>query len=163
MRNLIKYLTHQVTATNQHGVHSPFVYNYLTQCLYQQKDFKTSKSLNVLLNSMAYFSIGSIKTISSDPEIENRIHEAVNVRMNQKPPFDMFYFEHPPEELELQSKDIHNDTVLFITNIYLSRSSENAWQHMKEQPIFTVSIDLFHCGLLFFRKEQVKEHFKIRI
>ena len=163
MRHLIKYLAHQIRATNQHGVHSPFVFNYLTQCLYKQNDFKTSKSLNVLLNTIAYFRIGSIKTVSSNLEIENRIGEAVNVHLNQRPPFDMFYFEHPPEELELQSKDIHNDTLIFITNIYLNRSAENAWQQMKEQKIFTVSIDLFHCGLLFLRKEQVKEHFKIRI
>lgn len=40
---------------------------------------------------------------------------------------------------------------------------QQAWQQVKQLPQVTVSIDLFHFGLLFFRKEQVKEHFKLAL
>jgi hypothetical protein len=38
-----------------------------------------------------------------------------------------------------------------------------AWEQIKADPQVKVSIDLFFVGLVFFRKEQVKENFKLRI
>ncbi|WP_304157534.1 hypothetical protein [Mesonia mobilis] len=39
----------------------------------------------------------------------------------------------------------------------------NSWQEIKNHPEVTVTIDTFYWGLVFFRKEQEKEHFKIRV
>jgi hypothetical protein len=38
-----------------------------------------------------------------------------------------------------------------------------AWDEIKNHPAVTVSIDTFYWGIVFFRKEQVKEHFVIRV
>ena len=34
---------------------------------------------------------------------------------------------------------------------------------IKKHPKVTVTVDLFYFGIVFFRKEQAKEHFKIRV
>lgn len=38
-----------------------------------------------------------------------------------------------------------------------------AWNIIKNHPQVTVTIDTFFWGIIFFRKEQAKEHFTIRI
>lgn len=56
----------------------------------------------------------------------------------------------------------NNDTVFVFDDIYWSKEMTNAWEIIKEQKDVTLSIDLFHLGLIFIRKEQKKEHFIIR-
>jgi hypothetical protein len=38
-----------------------------------------------------------------------------------------------------------------------------AWQYIKNHESVSVTVDCFHLGFVFFRKEQAKEHFKIRL
>ena len=59
-------------------------------------------------------------------------------------------------------KYLHNNTVSIINNIRQSKEMENVWKEIISQKEVTVSIDLFFIGLVFFRKEQVKENFIIR-
>jgi hypothetical protein len=40
---------------------------------------------------------------------------------------------------------------------------EEAWEIIKKNPKVTVTIDTFQWGIVFFRKEQLKEHFVIRV
>ena len=35
--SIISYLKFLIRSTNQHGVHSPFVYNFITRCLYNKQ------------------------------------------------------------------------------------------------------------------------------
>lgn len=56
----------------------------------------------------------------------------------------------------------HNDSIFVFDDIYWSKEMKEAWQEIKQNSRVTVSIDLFFTGIIFFRKEQVKEHFIIR-
>jgi hypothetical protein len=38
-----------------------------------------------------------------------------------------------------------------------------AWEEIKADPRVRVTIDLFFIGIVMFRKEQVKEHFRLRV
>jgi predicted O-methyltransferase YrrM len=58
---------------------------------------------------------------------------------------------------------IHNDSVFIFDDIYWSKGMQEAWQHIKEHPLVTISIDTFYWGIVFFRKEQKKQHFTIRV
>ncbi|NNF85015.1 MAG: class I SAM-dependent methyltransferase [Winogradskyella sp.] len=60
-------------------------------------------------------------------------------------------------------KYTHNDSVFIIDDIYWSKEMTEAWNDIKLHPACTVTIDTFYLGLVFFRKEQVKQHFKIRV
>lgn len=65
--------------------------------------------------------------------------------------------------LSIYKEKIHNDSMIFVKNIHRTKDATSIWKALKQNEMVTVSMDLFHCGILFFRKEQVKEHFKIRI
>ncbi|XLS28128.1 O-methyltransferase [Flavobacteriaceae bacterium M23B6Z8] len=58
---------------------------------------------------------------------------------------------------------VHNDSIMILDDIHWSHEMEEAWNEIREHPKVTVSIDTYQWGILFFRKEQVKEHFIIRI
>ena len=57
----------------------------------------------------------------------------------------------------------HNDTVMIFDDINWSNGMRDAWAHIANHSKVTVSIDTFFWGIAFFRKEQEKEHFIIRI
>lgn len=57
----------------------------------------------------------------------------------------------------------HNDSVFIFDDIHWSKDMTEAWEVIKTHPKVTVTIDTFYWGLVFFRKEQGKEHFKIRV
>jgi len=57
----------------------------------------------------------------------------------------------------------HNDSVFIFDDIHWSGEMEEAWEQIKAHPRVRVSIDTFFWGLVFFRKEQEKEHFTIRL
>jgi predicted O-methyltransferase YrrM len=56
-------------------------------------------------------------------------------------------------------ENIHNESVFVFDDIYWSPGMAAAWEQIKAHPAVTVSIDLFQLGIVFFRKEQVKQHF----
>jgi len=57
---------------------------------------------------------------------------------------------------------IHNNSIFVFHDIRWSKKMEESWKEIKQHPLVTVTIDLFFMGLVFFRKEQAKEHFIIR-
>ncbi|WP_373056937.1 O-methyltransferase [Zunongwangia sp. H14] len=57
----------------------------------------------------------------------------------------------------------HNDSVFIFDDIHWSPDMEAAWEEIKNHPVVTVSIDTFYWGLIFFRREQAKQHFVIRL
>ncbi len=67
------------------------------------------------------------------------------------------------EYFELLLPTITNETVWIFDDIHWSSEMEEAWEIIKKHPKVTVTIDTFQWGLVFFRREQPKEHFVIRI
>ncbi|RTY93458.1 O-methyltransferase [Flavobacterium sp. GT3R68] len=64
---------------------------------------------------------------------------------------------------ELLLPTITNDSVWIFDDIHWSPEMEEAWNVIKQNPKVTVTIDTFQWGLVFFRSEQVKENFVIRV
>lgn len=57
---------------------------------------------------------------------------------------------------------VHEDTLLIFDDIYWSEGMKEAWAQIKAHPQVTVTADLFWIGLVYFKKGQAKEDFKIR-
>lgn len=82
--------------------------------------------------------------------------------------FDLIYFDgNHQKEATLQYFDLllpttGNDTVWIFDDIHWSADMEHAWETIRQNPNVTVTIDTFQWGLVFFRKEQEKEHFVLR-
>lgn len=52
-----------------------------------------------------------------------------------------------------------NESIFIFDDIYWSKEMAEAWAEIKAHPKVTVTIDLFQMGIVFFRKEQTKQHF----
>ncbi len=57
---------------------------------------------------------------------------------------------------------IHNNSLFIFDDIHWSAEMEQAWATIQAHPLVTLTIDLFGVGLVFFRKEQPKQHFTLR-
>lgn len=242
-------------ATNQHGVHSPFVYTLLTECLYDRKprdvygklsDYRkalrnndsvisvtdygagsrvfksndrkvsaiakhagaTTKRTKLLARCMPYFtpetvlelgtSLGigtaALATVSSAKVISlegcpataavakkqlqhfgysnvdvvvGRFRESITKLLPAR--FDMIYFDGNHSKaatlayVQLLLPTVHNDTVWMFDDIHWSAEMTEAWEEIKDMEQVRVTIDCFWLGFVFFRTEQEKEHFTLRL
>jgi predicted O-methyltransferase YrrM len=264
IKSYINFLWH---SKNEHGVHSPFVYDLLTKCFYDKKQksdpskseqakqyfilkkyrnsllqnkntievtdfgagsrvFKSNtrqiaqiaqtagispKRAELLFRMVHYFqpsaileigtslglatsalSLGSTKakiiTLEGCPEtalvaknqlqsfnlntVESVVTEFSNYLNSSKlqtSNFELIYFDgnHSKKAtldyFELLLPTITNDSVWIFDDIHWSLEMEEAWKVIKENPKVTVTIDTFQWGIVFFRVEQEKEHFVIRV
>ena len=250
------YLKFLVRSTNQHGVHSPFVYKLITQCLYDRKKYSeytklteyrehlynslesidvtdfgqgsrvfksdkrkitaiaknagiTPKRQRLLFRIMRYLHVDTalelgtslglatsalsvanpsakINTVEGCPntsEVAQKYFndfQLKNIRLHTKD-FEAYLAENDSEEQQLVYidgnhnkektlqyfktllKQTTNDSVFIFDDIYWSPKMTEAWQEIIQHPKVTVSIDTFYWGFVFFRSEQPKEHFNIRL
>ena len=250
------YVTFLFKSTNHHGVHSPFVYLFLTKCLYQKNTVDTtlfkknksellhnsnkikasgsgegSKKFNnkfykvsflakqagiskkrekILIKLIQYFNAknsleigtsisrrtialalgnknGHVTTIEGCTETaafaRNKFESlklknitsvigsygTVLDKTTHGKKFDLVFFDgnHQKEAtinyFNTCVKSAHNDTVFIFDNIYWSLDMKKAWDYIRNHSKVTVSIDTYKWGIVFFRKEQEKEHFIIRV
>jgi predicted O-methyltransferase YrrM len=54
-------------------------------------------------------------------------------------------------------------TLMIFDDIYWSRGMTRAWEEIKLHPEVTVTVDLFFIGLVYFKKDQQKQHFSLRL
>lgn len=99
--------------------------------------------------------------------INDHFDQALPTLLPQK--FDLIYLDgnHQKEPtlryFEMLMSSVHNDSLMIIDDIYWSKEMTEAWHTLCQHPKVTVSIDTFSWGLVFFRKEQAKEHFTITV
>jgi predicted O-methyltransferase YrrM len=253
---VLAYIKFFIKSTNQHGVHSPFVYDLVTKCFYDNSKLKaysrlksyqkrlkrckhkleitdlgagstfmTSNTRTVsaiarnsgttlkrsqLLHRLIPFlkikntlelgtslgfasqamalanSNGNITTIEGCPNISeytktnfeledlNNIHQLTGdfkdiLKDLTQNSYDLIYFDgnHQKEAtldyFETMLPTIHNDSLFIFDDIYWSKDMTQAWDIIKNHPQVSVTIDTFFWGFVFFRKEQRKEHFTIRV
>jgi predicted O-methyltransferase YrrM len=82
--------------------------------------------------------------------------------------FNLVYFDGNHQKdatlryFDLLLPTITNDSVWIFDDIHWSADMEQAWETIKNHPKVKVTIDTFQWGIVFFRKEQLKEHFILR-
>ena len=83
--------------------------------------------------------------------------------------FELIYFDgnHKKQAtldyIELLLPTVTNETLWIFDDIHWSPEMEATWEVIKNLPGVTVTIDTFQWGLVFFRSEQKKEHFIVRV
>lgn len=164
MYQFLAYVSFYFASTNQHGVHSPFVYDYVTKCLYKKTKFKASVSLKILLKSISYFEYRTIRLVDKKVGIKEKIKAICpDSSFTQNKADIIFSSMDSLKFTELDPIHLQNNTLLLVDYIHTNRNNFKHWGELKKLDQVSVTIDLFYCGLVFFRKEQAKEHFKIRI
>lgn len=66
-------------------------------------------------------------------------------------------------EFEMCLPKIHVNSFLIFDHIYADKKRKASWSEIKNHPQVTVTIDLFWIGLVYFRKGQAKQHFKLKL
>ena len=180
IQSYLQFLWH---SKNEHGVHSPFVFLLLTQGLYNKKiklpdaALSTSKGVNskksrLLFKIVHYFSPKSI-LIVGDTTFEKEVIALSNPKATididiDNAIYNCIYFSSiginsiTTETVEQLILTIENDSFWILEDIHANAAAEALWQTLQQNPKVTVTIDTYHFGLVFFRREQVKEHFIIR-
>ena len=158
----ISYLLFLLKSTNQHGVHSPFVFSFVTKGLYIKKykcfSFRNYHQLkNVSKKKKKFFS-----KILYYFKIESIELDFLNFKNNKNNNFKALYISDLKDLLELNLAPLTSKHFILVDGIYADKKANTAWKNIINNENVTVSIDLFYFGLLFFRKEQAKEHFTIR-
>lgn len=180
IQSYLQFLWH---SKNEHGVHSPFVFLLLTQGLYNKKiklpvaalsTYKgvNSKKSRLLFKIVRYFSPKSI-LIVGDTTFEKEVMALANPKATidialDSAIYDCIYIHSQEfqfitnERIEQMLNTTENDSFWILEDIHANAATEALWQTLKQNPKVTVTIDTYHFGLVFFRKEQAKEHFIIR-
>lgn len=180
----IKFLWH---SKNQHGVHSPFVYALVTKCFYNNlklkshrklktnsKDFKKAKLIYRFINYYEFKTIYHPNTLSENLETALSLSDhgpIVSIYSGEIPKIKSFettqliYLKSITNDSGLDRilSSCSNDSVVIIEGIRQSPEDFRQWKVLKSNPLVRVSIDTFYFGFLYFRKEQNKEHFTIRV
>ena len=165
MFKILSYIKFILKSTNQHGVHSPFVFQYVTQCLYSKKKLHYKKNINTLLKTIDYFGFEKV-SIKKNTEFKELVKQNFpNIQFNENP-VDLIFVDEMdiPSFQKIHSEGkLHNNSLILVNSIYDNKENLDKWNRLILLPEITVSIDMYHCGLISIRREQVKEHFNIRI
>lgn len=118
---------------------------------------------NAAQNQLDKFDCKNVENIISEFEsflisenLNSKIYDLIYFDGNHSKKATLTYF-----ELLLQT--INNDSVWIFDDIHWSPEMEEAWEIIKNHPKVKVTIDTFQWGFVFFRYEQEKEHFVIRV
>lgn len=112
------------------------------------------------------YNMVNFNTTEFEVFLKNLKPETLN---NKNQIFDLIYFDgnHSKKAtldyFELLLPTITNDSVWIFDDIHWSKDMEKAWKIIQNHPKVTVTIDTFQWGIVFFRNEQKKEHFVIRV
>ena len=159
---MFSYLQFLIKSTNQHGVHSPFVYNYITKGLYEpQKDFSNFNKTNQwLVQSIQYFKPNKIyitdKTLLEDIK-EISINKTVDLSIA-----DLILERYAPENhtrIRQTINSIGNSQLLLIASYSYSKSF---FDELRKNPEITLVVDFYYGCLISKRTEQPKQNFFIR-
>ena len=168
---LYKYFNYYFNASNGkgHGVHSPFVFNFISSIL-NNKELKqeanySNKYRALLIRMVAYYMPEVVMEFEATPsnkadvleEIENAdTIGLLHVKQNKNAAQLMIYF-------NAAIKKVNTESILIFDNIHDSKEMENSWEAIKMHKEVKLTIDLYKLGIVFFRQEQLeKENFTIR-
>jgi len=130
------------------------------------------QTADVARNQLEKFGLSNVELkVGEFEEILSKFVVFSNKTTNnkQQTQYDLIYFDgHHTKEATLKYfhqllPTAHNDTVFIFDDIHWSPGMEAAWGEIKAHPEVRVTIDTFFLGLGFFRKEQAKQHFTIRL
>jgi hypothetical protein len=159
----ISYFKFLLESTNQHGVHSPFVFDFVTKGLYHKKIINnipekypalkslTKKEERVLSKIIHYFNISTIH------------FDLVSLNKNLNNKYKLLYIKLSKELILDELKKLNSKHFVVVHGIYKDKKTKLKWLEIIKKTEDIVTIDLFYFGIIFFRKEQAKEHFNIRV
>jgi len=183
LKKLLRYLHFKRKATNRHGIHSPFLYQFLDEVVYAKNIQKSSppkkrrKEFLLYLKMFSYFKVDRIFLSQSDaffnqllkayhslnPNVVYKTYHSKEISSQQ---YNIYILNTPDNQIEIsnaiQSSPNKNNTIVIIPQIRASKEQHALWESIKKEQFTRVSLEFYHFGLVFLRTENSIEHFKIR-
>lgn len=158
---MFSYLKFWWKSSNQHGLHSPFVYNYLTKGLYEAEVMSNNESLNWILKSIKYFKPNKIHVVGDElncnliefKELFTKDVIEANIIIVDKEASNK-------QECFTLIENISSEQILlFKDSIY----NEKFQKKLRDHREITIVVDFFVGSLISKRKEQLKQNFFLRL
>lgn len=135
LRYLCSYMYYISEARSEYYVHSPFVYQMMTQCI-KKRHFLWFDTTEKLLKRFRSFMADEKSNII--------------VLENEK---DIVQY----KDYEFATSDI-----LFIKKPHSTHAAEISFDTLCQRKDISLSIDLFHVGIIFPHRDMEKEHFILK-
>lgn len=122
-----------------------------------------SETLKVAKENFLELGIQNITPLLGD------IDQTLSTCLGQLPPLDFVFFDanhqYAPtmRYFRLCLDKAHENSCFVFDDIYWSAGMKQAWQEIKDHPKVTISLDFFQLGIIFFRKNQPKQDFVLRV
>ena len=168
---LYKYFNYYFNASNGkgHGVHSPFVYSFITSVLNSKELNEQAASANkyrALVNGMiAFYKPVVVMELEATPSNKADVLEEIE----NADTIGLLYIKQIKSAEDLISyfnaaiKNVNTNSILIFDGIHDSKEMEASWEKIKMHKEVKLTIDLYKLGIVFFRQEQLeKENFIIR-
>ena len=154
LRFYLDYVHHFLASHSRHGTHSPFVYRLVDEVIYarQKNEEPRNKVARLIERLIERFTPHTIYRMGNPLP-----SQPLDFVITRDADGDTL-----ATQLRQLWPQLHPDSLVVVNDIYRTRKMKRLWRTVQERPDVTVTIDLFHVGLVFFRTGQAKEDFRIR-
>lgn len=154
MRYYFHYIRHFLSSHSTHGTHSPFVYALADQAIYQHMDVAAVRGIELVSAAYRPLVLRLLSYLGKTSIVDLHAADAGfgDVLLLSAAELDKCTVE----------KYLSHGFIILVEDLYISKGNKKSWEGIVKRPEVTVSIDLFHVGLLIKRQGQFKEYFKLR-
>jgi len=155
---MFSYLKFWFKSSNQHGLHSPFVYNYLTKGLYETQVLSSDKQLNWILKSIAYFKPNKIYACDALKEVLGQFQDIFTNSINNA---DLIFVQNDSIfKVNNIVMEMNSDQLLFVCNLKYDFELQSKLRSNNE---IILVVDFYYGSLISKRAEQLKQNFFLRL
>jgi len=135
---------------------------------FEESNFTTIEGIHDLRN-VALKQFEELELSKYVNSIEGDFNEKLDEVLSNYKNFDVFFvdgnhtYQATMEYFYKALPKAHNNSVFIFDDIYWSPGMTKAWKEIKQDKNVLQTVDLFFIGLVFFRTEQNRQHFKLRI
>lgn len=171
MIGMIDYIRFLLKSTNEHGVHSPFLFSLITKGLYSRNRlWNDKKRKDVFVERvLSYFQPKLIMSSSLKEKTYTFLANSNYVPWDSEncDKVDVFFID---ENTQLNKEvlvsclsKMKNDAFVLMDKRARLNSTKKLWEIIVDSDTVSLSVDFYFFGLAFVRKEQLKQHFLIRL
>lgn len=142
---LIRYLYFWFYSSNQHGVHSPFVFDLVSHCFFN-KDWKKIK----------FFPFTNDQFKSLDRQFQERLKNYFSHKVSTTQ--TLYTLKFVTKDTDVKQLSAESNCIWVFSGLHSDRS-----QWVQVSKTATIRIDCFFWGILSFKKDQATESFYLRI
>lgn len=161
-RNTITRFKFLLKSQNQHGLHSPFVYDFVTKGLYKKELKSNNFEEYSELESLSKKQVKLLSKIVKYFKVDTIYFDIIKFNKTKENGFKTLFINDISKLSKLDFSKLNTEDIIVIKSIYQNKKKYLQWLEITKNKDITVSVNLYYFGLIFNRKEQAKEHFIIR-